>query len=208
MWDDRRKVGVLNGLGYATFGDREDAGGRNDPKTMPFLALDLLEEGMSRKIPRLYRHHAESFGWCLFYLCFTTVKDKDGQNCTKNPNPLQRWFTTSDDCWTAKTYLLIRRRDFPDYIDPRMAYPNTEDLTRRLAAFWNRVRQTQKEPTGYGVKVIPSDESPPYEEPDDERFFTQVVAAHEDALGSETLREVCEDFAGMRLSYQKVDWSN
>ena len=56
MWDDRRKVGILNDFDLARFTDQAGASGQDNTGTLPFMALDLLsEEGLCGEIPRRYR---------------------------------------------------------------------------------------------------------------------------------------------------------
>jgi hypothetical protein len=62
VWDDVRKVVVLNDFDLARFADQTAASEQDDAGTSPFMALDLLsEEGLRGGIPRRYRHEAESF---------------------------------------------------------------------------------------------------------------------------------------------------
>jgi hypothetical protein len=93
MWDERRQVGVLNNFDLARFADQKGASGHDNTGTLPFMALDLLsEEGMRGEIPRRYRHEAESFTWSLICLYFATVKNARGENGTRDPHPLGKWF--------------------------------------------------------------------------------------------------------------------
>ena len=54
MWDDERKVGVLNDFDFAKFVDQTGTGRQDNMGPVPFMALDLLsEEAFRGKIPRL-----------------------------------------------------------------------------------------------------------------------------------------------------------
>ena len=97
MWDDRRKVGILNDFDLAKLADQAGATGQDNTGTLPFMALDLLsEKGLRGEIPRRYRHEAESFAWCLICLCLTMVEGADGKNYTRDPHLLLRWFQDWD----------------------------------------------------------------------------------------------------------------
>ena len=76
--------------------------------TLPFLALDLLNEcsldGMVQR--RLYRHDAESFTWCLIYICVCMEKDLDGRIGTQNPHPLSPWSEDPARCSHSKNNLV------------------------------------------------------------------------------------------------------
>ena len=98
VWNDRRKVGILNDFDLARFADEDGASGKDNTGTMPYIALDLLSEGLRGQTLRRYRHEAESFAWSLICLCLATVEDKDSKNCTPDPYPLHDWFT---DWWVS-----------------------------------------------------------------------------------------------------------
>ena len=103
MWDDKRKVGVLNDFDLARFADQTGASGQDNTGTLPFMALDLLsEEGLRGEIPRRYRHEAESFTWSLICLCLATVEGKNSKNYTQDPHPLRRWFEDWESSRNAK----------------------------------------------------------------------------------------------------------
>ena len=56
MWDDKRKVGILNDFDLARFADQDGASGQDNTGTLPFMALDLLsKEGLRGEIPRRYQ---------------------------------------------------------------------------------------------------------------------------------------------------------
>ncbi|KAK7680265.1 hypothetical protein QCA50_016774 [Cerrena zonata] len=80
MVDPESKKGVLVDFDLATIVHNDTEGSRplhgNDRTgTMVFMALDLLnednsEQGLERKIPRLYRHDLESFCWVFLWICY------------------------------------------------------------------------------------------------------------------------------------------
>ena len=134
MWDDERKVGVLNDFDLARFADQTGASGRDNTGTLPFMALDLLsEEGLHGQIPRRYRHEAESFAWSLICLYFATVQNEEGKNRTRAPHPLQRWFEDREISRDAK--IALRWHD-PDIAGIPLAHPNARVLARALHTYW------------------------------------------------------------------------
>ena len=88
-------VGVVNDFDLATWVDHSTT--NNDRTgTIPFMAIDLLDGGLDRRIPRLYRHDAESFVWVLAYITVAKVEYKHG---TIQISPLlgvNAWFKDND----------------------------------------------------------------------------------------------------------------
>jgi serine/threonine protein kinase len=133
MWDDRRKVGVLNDFDLSRFADQTGASGQDNTGTLPFMALDLLsEEGLRGEIPRRYRHEAESFAWSLICLYFATVEDVGGENRTRDPHPLYRWFEGWEISRKFKRGSMAR----PRYRWDSSGLPEYERLARALHKYW------------------------------------------------------------------------
>ena len=104
MCDPETKRGVLNDLDLARVGGpARKPSAKDNTGTMPFLALDLLNRAaFEGQVPRRYRHDAESFAWCLIYICVCMGKDGKGQIRTVNPHPLSSWFGNMDTSQLAK----------------------------------------------------------------------------------------------------------
>ena len=215
MWDDKRKVGILNDFDLARFADQDGASGQDNTGTLPFMALDLLsKEGLRGEIPRRYRHEAESFAWSLICLCLATVEDKNGRNCTISPHPLQKWFTDWGNCFDAKFALQWRNYDNPDI---PLVHSNTKLLASALHDYWlgRYTRQFPPPPKvvdrppllggAFGIEVSAREESS-YEEPEDDSVFREVLVEHEVALRPESLQEVRDYLVKMGLKFQKIDW--
>src|SRR5205085_2329509 len=67
--------GVLNDYDLASLVDSPTT--NNDRTgTIPFLALNMLGGRFDDRIPRLYRHDAESFIWVLTYIALVNVEYK------------------------------------------------------------------------------------------------------------------------------------
>jgi len=141
MWDDTRKVGILNDFDLARFADQVGASGQDNTGTLPFMALDLLsKKGLRGETPRRYRHEAESFAWCLICLYFATVEDGKGKNCTRNPHPFLKWFQSWDICFNNKYALKWHRLDlsgvpqaYPTSGKYRVSFDEVEALGRMVA---------------------------------------------------------------------------
>ena len=236
MWDDRRKVGVLNDFDLAKFAGQAGASGQDNTGTLPFMALDLLsEEGLRGEIPRRYRHEAESFAWSLICLYYGTVEDWDGKNCTRHPHPLAKWFGDWETSLNFKKGLDWRLK-IPG-IPP--AHPNTRDLACALHEYWmdrftkqfpHPLKQDRPQPlVGIpdaenfpgGVEDAKTSQAeeimrvlnptmtqplavPPYEEPEDENLFRELVVIHARELANfEPIKGLV---VGMGVRYNGLDW--
>ena len=219
MWDDRRKVGILNDFDLARFADQRGASGQDNAGTLPFMALDLLsEEGLSGGIPRRYRHEAESFAWCLICLYFATAKDSKGGNRTRSPHPLQRWFTDWESSLDAKFALQWRDHDVGGV---HLAHPNMRDLAYALHEYWvDRYKKQFPRPQPKADNapqrlvrlldidpVVSSTGNPLYEDsPEDDRIFREMLIKHESALYAEQLQDIGDDLFKMTSKYKETDW--
>jgi len=217
MWDDRRKVGVLNDFDLARFAGQGGASGQDNTGTLPFMALDLLsEKGLGGEIPRRYRHEAESFTWCLICLYFATVEDEGGENRTRHPHPLSEWFQGWQRSYNAKFALRWHGNSISGV---RLAHPNTRDLAYTLHEYWvNRYKKQFARPLEE-VKVDPSflgtsdiedseeeTEDLPYEEPEDHHVFRRLLVKHVKRLHAEPLRDIGDVLFRMTSKYKEIDW--
>jgi serine/threonine protein kinase len=90
-------VGILNDFDLATWVGNSTM--NNDRTgTVPFMAIDLLDGGLDRRIPRLYRHDLESFVWVLAYITVAKIEysvDIKNKKCTIKTSPkkgIDAWF--------------------------------------------------------------------------------------------------------------------
>ena len=222
MWDDRRKVGVLNDFDLAKFADQTGASGQDNTGTLPFIALDLLSEGGLRgEIPRRYRHEAESFAWSLICLYYGAVEVEGGRIWTRDPHPLQEWFQG----WKISLHFKKALDWHRDIFGTPPAHPNTRGLAWALHRYWMD-RFTRQFPylesgprtvdpgpwkTGgqqAGRTIVASTGAPPYEEKDDDTVFMDLAILHEDELGFESLKETRDMLGRMYWGYVKIDWSD
>ena len=214
MWDDERKVGVLNDFDFAKFVDQTGTGRQDNMGTVPFMALDLLsEEAFRGEIPRLYRHEAESFAWSLIYLHLATVEGDDGKNRTINRRRLEWWFVD----WRYSRAERIAH-DWNHEDDPQitLAYPNARRLARSLHGYWvrrycDRNASSDSEddnqlPAGQSSKVRaqPSaKDGTPRVEPGDDQEFKELLERNSRGLKGQKAAELLNE---MREEYNKIDW--
>ena len=218
MWDEERKVGILNDFDLAKLSEQAGASGQDNTGTLPFMALDLLSEsGLRGEIPRRYRHEAESFAWSLICLCLSTVEGPNGKNYTRDPHPLLEWFQDWKPSRDSKLGLQWREHDDPKV---HLVHHNTKALARALHKFWLK-RYNEQFPEDVGVaeaveyegflaeildmeKPKPIEVSP-YEEPEDERLFRELLLIH--GGGLDRLEITKGVVAGMIGVYKDLDWS-
>jgi hypothetical protein len=179
--------GVLNDFDLARFTapDRTPSA-RDNTGTLPFLAMDLLnEEALRGGVRRLYRHDAESFAWCLIYICICMDKDNQGLIGTLNPHPLSPWFMDMAHCLNSKNTLsdVGLLRGFPLH---HKINPLANELYNCWAGRYSKQLETRRLAgigKGEALGVIPSEwieaeETPqttePYEELPQEEWFKRV----------------------------------
>ena len=140
MYDPATKRGVLNDFDLARDGGpNRKPTAKDNTGTMPFLALDLLDKrAFECLVPRRYRHDAESFAWCLIYICVCMGKDDKGRIRTINPHPLSSWFTHTTDSRYSKTTL-----DSEGLLDELPLHKGTTPLVVVLHDHWVARYQAQ-----------------------------------------------------------------
>ncbi|KAG1852488.1 hypothetical protein F4604DRAFT_1296910 [Suillus subluteus] len=75
-WSNGQWIGVLNDYDLSSI-NRDGLSGKERTGTVPFMAIDLLEEpGLEGKVTHLYRHDAESLIWVLVWVC---LRYQDGK---------------------------------------------------------------------------------------------------------------------------------
>ena len=220
MWDEERKVGILNDFDLAKLSEQAGASGQDNTGTLPFMALDLLSKsGLRGEIPRRYRHEAESFAWSLICLCLSTVEDADGRNRTREPHPLLGWF---QDWNTSRAFKFALQWLEHDNRNVPLVHQNTIPLARALHKFWldrysaqfpTWARDAETAERGrvfeqvLGLKEEITVKIPPYEEPEDEAIFRRLLATHGKALGP-SLKTTEGVAMEMSKVYMNLDWSD
>ena len=210
MCDPVTKRGVLNDYDLA----RSSAPNRkpsttDNTGTLPFLALDLLNErAFKGQVPRLYRHEAESFAWCLIYICICMGKDKKGRIDTLPGRPLSSWSANMDSCRRSKADLakdgLLNKFPHHQAIGPlvsklyvywrRRYHDEQEQDNVQILSKWTETGGTRKYPKlppGLSVNredPVPVQTTQSYKElPDRERFkqVFQVILDASDVIPDE-----------------------
>jgi len=83
--------GVLNDYDLASWTKHPTA--NNDRTgTIPFMSFNMLDRGLEDRIPRLYRHDAESLIWVLAYITTVNVKYKGHTFKISQPPFVKPWF--------------------------------------------------------------------------------------------------------------------
>ena len=107
MCNPKTRRGVLNDFDLARICIKDEKGkptGKDNTGTLPFMALDLLfPRAFQGMVPRLYRHDAESFAWCLIYICIC-VEKRGSTILIPSPHPLGSWFEIPQICRDSKIY--------------------------------------------------------------------------------------------------------
>ena len=142
MCDPVTKRGFLNDFDLARLSSPNRGPSTTDNTgTLPFLALDLLSErAFKGQVPRLYRHEAESFTWCLIYICICMWKDSKGQIHTRNPHPLLSWSANMDSCLHSKADLA---KD--GLLDEFPHHQDIGPLATKLFRYWEHRFNSQNE---------------------------------------------------------------
>ena len=146
MCDPETKRGVLNDLDLARVGGpARKPSAKDNTGTMPFLALDLLNKAaFEGQVPRRYRHDAESFAWCLIYICVCMGKDNKGRIRTVNPHPLSSWFGNMDTSQLAKQESAELNNQLP-------LHKRTKPLAKALHNHWVTRFEAQRSASRQGA---------------------------------------------------------
>jgi hypothetical protein len=126
-------VGVVNDFDLATWVDHSTT--NNDRTgTIPFMAIDLLEGGLTKRIPRLYRHDMESFSWILAYISVAEI-EYEGSSIKISSLPdtdCKAWFRDEDE--GDRKRHVDSKRLFND------KYGGTQDVTIRYHCYFNVIQ--------------------------------------------------------------------
>jgi len=125
--------GVLNDYDLASW--REHPTTNSDRTgTIPFMSLHMLGGGLEDRIPRLYRHDAESFIWVLAYITVVNVEYKDCSVKISRPRIIDPWFTGDYESHITSKHVFPGEygRRIP-ITDPHKRYTNA---IRSLVDYW------------------------------------------------------------------------
>ena len=92
---DGDPLGIVNDFDLATWVGHSTTNS-DRTGTIPFMAIDLLNGGLDRCIPRLYRHDLESFCWVLAYVTVAEIKYGPHTIDISPPKGFTAWFQDSN----------------------------------------------------------------------------------------------------------------
>ena len=159
---DGDPLGIVNDFDLATWVGHSIP--NNDRTgTIPFMAIDLLNGGLDRCIPRLYRHDLESFSWVLAYITIAKIQ-YEGQTITISPpSGAEPWFTDGNRS-DRKTHIRSKRVFFSEYgweeagvFDRYYRYFND---VKRILQYWAKFHETLRigkgevQPPGLGAGPV------------------------------------------------------
>ena len=125
-------MGVLNDFDLATWIKHPTA--NNDRTgTIPFMALDLLDGGLDRRIPRLYRHDLESFSWVLAYVTVAHVEYEGGNIEIFPLSGVDKWFKDANQA-ERDAHILSKQR-FP------WKYGQDQEVSGRYLRYCDLIQQ-------------------------------------------------------------------
>ena len=98
------------------------------------MSLEMLSGGLEERIPRLYRHDAESFTWVLAYITIANVGYTSCSVKISRPQPINCWFTRDYEGHLSSKHAFPAEygRRFP-VTKPHERYLNT---IRSLICYW------------------------------------------------------------------------
>ncbi|KAF9779210.1 hypothetical protein BJ322DRAFT_1214318 [Thelephora terrestris] len=182
MYHPVTKRGVLNDFDLARSSTQVGSSrAKDNTGTRPFMALDLLSEEASKgQVKRLYRHDAESFAWCLVYICICMTKNERGEISTITPNPLFPWFDTATVCQASKQ----KANKMLELLAKTTIHASSTHFAAELCDLWitrfhdqesamNVIVQDSSGSRLARFSLIPR-KSRVYEEPSDREWFRQV----------------------------------
>jgi hypothetical protein len=128
-------VGVVNDFDLATWVDHST---KNSDRTgtIPFMAIDLLDGGLDKRIPRLYRHDLESFSWILAYISVAEIEYK-GSSIKISYTPITKaWFQDRYD--TDRVAHVASKKNFHE------DYYQTQEVSARYYRYSNTIQHISR----------------------------------------------------------------
>jgi len=140
------------------------------------MSLEMVDRGLEKRIPRLYRHDAESFVWVLTYATVISVEYSGHSVKISRPDSVQPWFTGD------REYHRLSKRNFAfDYGD---RYPVTEPHKRYITTIGSLIDYLVRFDRGL-YKLKPA--GPAGAEIDNPKgALESLIKGVETALGAET----------------------
>ena len=146
-------VGILNDFDLATWvGHRTTNNDRTG--TIPFMALDLLDGGLDRRIPRLYRHDLESFCWVLAYVTVAQVKYKSSSIEIFPLSGVDAWFKDANRA-ERDAHILSKQRfrwEYGGAQDVSGRHVRYRDIIRRIIYCWYEFHESLRASRKYSTR--------------------------------------------------------
>lgn len=125
--------GVLNDYDLASW-DKHLTTNHDRTGTIPFMALEVLDYGLEERIPRLYRHDAESLIWVLTYATVINVEYTDHSANVSRHKTLDPWFRANRDHHCSSKRL--QPYDYGFKTPVTMPHKNYTTAIRNLITHW------------------------------------------------------------------------
>ena len=171
---DGNPLGIVNDFDLATWVGHSTTNS-NRTGTIPFMAIDLLDGGLDRCIPRLYRHDLESFCWVLAYITVAEMKYESRTIKVSPPKGFTAWFqdSTQDEreAHVTSKQALHMRYGLVTLVSARY-YRHTETI-QRIIRYWTSFHESLGErthkvrPRGPTLEPVQEEEVPGEPEVDD-----------------------------------------
>ena len=130
-------VGIVNDFDLATWVDHPTT--NNDRTgTIPFMAIDLLDGGLDKRIPRLYRHDLESFIWVLAYVTVSYKQYTDHTIKISSLGGVRAWFKDRDEA-DRKAHISSKRLLYPEHGKRQpifRSYRNYAGTVKQMIRYW------------------------------------------------------------------------
>lgn len=158
-------VGIVNDFDLATWVNHTTT--NNDRTgTIPFMAIDMLDGGLDRRAPRLYRHDLESFAWVLAYITIANIEYKDCTISISAPLGVSIWF--KDDNTRDRNAHILSKRQFDSQYGIKQpviqGYYDYLPPVHHIIKYWCNWHQSLQN-TGYLQPRLPGIQSHVQEDP-------------------------------------------
>ena len=163
--------------------------------TIPFMALELVENGFDDQVSRLYRHDAESLIWVLVYITVITVEYENRSIKISRPVGIDAWFRRDPVAHVlSKQALSYNYGTRLEVTEPHKQYTT---IIKHLAKYWIQLFSSSTPRSG------PEADDP---KRDLESFIRCVEEAlsSEEAVEAEERVEVLKEFTKVKVLLSRV----
>ena len=102
------------------------------------MAIDLLDGGLDKRIPRLYRHDLESFIWVLAYVTVSYKQYTDHTIKISSLGGVRAWFKDRDEA-DRKAHISSKRLLYPEHGKRQpifRSYRNYAGTVKQMIRYW------------------------------------------------------------------------